>query len=1078
MLKNNLDKWFFGFWVNNIRVSFLLIFLILFAWIFSVYSIPKESSPDVKFGIINISVSYPWVNPIDMDNLITQKIETEIKDIEWIKKISSASSVWFTSITVELDTWVDTRILLTDIKDKVDNLTLPSDAKEPNVTEISTNSSLMYEVLLYWDNKEFDSFTLTQKAILLKNKLEWKYGISNIDIWSAWDMRMWSKSSWQDDYQIKVLLDKSKIELLWLSINNISTLIKINNKDTPIWNFSVWELNYDFRFEWELSDINELKNITIRDNWITQVKLSDIADFSFEYPSKEIRKIWGFNKNTLNYISLSFNKSKWLSIFKASKDSKTELEKIINNNSLFEWLKVSYSKDMGVNILEDYEKLSNTAISTVILVFLTIIFFVWLREWIIAIILIPLSFLITFIVLNFLWLSLNFLTNFSLVLTLWIAIDTVIVIIEWASEKMKLWYSRRNSILIAVRDFKSPLISWTLTTLCAFLPLMFLPWVIWKFLSFIPITVFSTLLAALVLSLTLSSALFLVLTKSKKDYHIDLRVEKNLRDSDRELLEIDRLNKISRNREVYTFREKLLEKLSIFYEKSLALILSSSVFKYIFVFAPIWLLILSFIFLSPKIWFVLFPSSDNWVLNISVDWKTWLNEEYMSKYLTYIDQSLSKVEEVKVYYTTVSKNNIGVYIDLLDKKYRSENWLKNIFEVEELINEKLSILKSQWLDVSVSAQKWWPPTWSAIWIKLVSDSASKFDTLKKVSDDFEDYLKSLKWTKNVISTSSDSPWQFVFTFNNDKLSNIWLNQNDIISELYFYTNWIKSWSIKSEYEDNEIVVLLKDFQDSLTPENIENLIINTKVWNIRVWDFVKYEFKKSVDLITREKWNIVISVWSEVEKWFLPTDIQPLLDKFALQYNFPDWIYFVKSWESQENMDLIISTFISLFISIFLIFSILVLQFNSFKQPIIILYSIVLALLWVNVWLYLTWNPYSMPFGIWFVALTWVVVNDAIILIDKMNRSLINIEKNNDLNINYLEMIIISWKTRLQPIIVTTLTTIFWVLPLAMQDEFWAWLWYTIIFWLMVWSFMTLYVIPILYYWFVIRKKVNKKLKV
>ncbi|MDP2091205.1 MAG: efflux RND transporter permease subunit [Candidatus Gracilibacteria bacterium] len=1078
MLKNNLDKGFFGFWVNNIRVSFLLIFLILFAGIFSVYSIPKESSPDVKFGIINISVSYPGVNPIDMDNLITQKIETEIKDIEGIKKISSASSVGFTSITVELDTGVDTRILLTDIKDKVDNLTLPSDAKEPNVTEISTNSSLMYEVLLYGDNKEFDSFTLTQKAILLKNKLEGKYGISNIDIGSAGDMRMGSKSSGQDDYQIKVLLDKSKIELLGLSINNISTLIKINNKDTPIGNFSVGELNYDFRFEGELSDINELKNITIRDNGITQVKLSDIADFSFEYPSKEIRKIGGFNKNTLNYISLSFNKSKGLSIFKASKDSKTELEKIINNNSLFEGLKVSYSKDMGVNILEDYEKLSNTAISTVILVFLTIIFFVGLREGIIAIILIPLSFLITFIVLNFLGLSLNFLTNFSLVLTLGIAIDTVIVIIEGASEKMKLGYSRRNSILIAVRDFKSPLISGTLTTLCAFLPLMFLPGVIGKFLSFIPITVFSTLLAALVLSLTLSSALFLVLTKSKKDYHIDLRVEKNLRDSDRELLEIDRLNKISRNREVYTFREKLLEKLSIFYEKSLALILSSSVFKYIFVFAPIGLLILSFIFLSPKIGFVLFPSSDNGVLNISVDGKTGLNEEYMSKYLTYIDQSLSKVEEVKVYYTTVSKNNIGVYIDLLDKKYRSENGLKNIFEVEELINEKLSILKSQGLDVSVSAQKGGPPTGSAIGIKLVSDSASKFDTLKKVSDDFEDYLKSLKGTKNVISTSSDSPGQFVFTFNNDKLSNIGLNQNDIISELYFYTNGIKSGSIKSEYEDNEIVVLLKDFQDSLTPENIENLIINTKVGNIRVGDFVKYEFKKSVDLITREKGNIVISVGSEVEKGFLPTDIQPLLDKFALQYNFPDGIYFVKSGESQENMDLIISTFISLFISIFLIFSILVLQFNSFKQPIIILYSIVLALLGVNVGLYLTGNPYSMPFGIGFVALTGVVVNDAIILIDKMNRSLINIEKNNDLNINYLEMIIISGKTRLQPIIVTTLTTIFGVLPLAMQDEFWAGLGYTIIFGLMVGSFMTLYVIPILYYGFVIRKKVNKKLKV
>lgn len=1074
MLNNDLNKWFFWFWVNNIRTSFLLIFLIIIAWIFSLYSIPKESSPDVKFWIINISVAYPGVNPIDMDNLITEKIEMEIEDIEWIKKITSSSSVWITNISVELDTDANTREILTDIKDKVDNLKLPEDSTDPNISEISTNSSLIYEALIYWDSELFDDFTLNNKAVLIKNKLEWKYGIS--DIWIGWvsDIKMWS-SAWNAwDYKIKVLLDKSKIELLWLSINNIASQIRANNKDTPIWNFKVWDLTYDFRFDWELANINELWNIILNDNWVSQIKLSDIAEFEVEYPWKSIKKLWWFNKNTSNFISLTFNKWVWANIFDASKNSKKALEDLLKSNTEFNGLNVIYSKDMWDTIEEDYANLANTALSTIILVFFTIIFFVWFREWLIATLLIPISFLVTFIVLDTLWLSLNFLTNFSLVLTLWIAIDTVIVIIEWASEKMKLWFSRKNAILIAVRDFKSPLISGTMTTLVAFLPLMFLPGLVWKFLSFIPITVFSTLLAALVLALTLGSALFLTFMKSKKTYHKDEKIEKNMRPSDKLLLDIDRKNKEVRDTETFSKREKLLEGLWVVYEKMLWVTLNSLFLKLSFIIWPIILLIFTLVFLSPKIWFVLFPSTDEWVLNIEITWKSGLDEDYMSKYLSYIDNSLGKIEEMKVYYTTISNNKISVYVDLLDKVYRTENGLRTVYQVEDVINDDLFVLKTLWLDVSIWVMKWWPPTWLAVWIKLSSDSANKFDALKMVSQDFEDFLNKTKWAKNVVSSSSDSPWQFVFKFDKDKLSNVWLNQNDILSELYFYTNWIKAWSIKSEYEDNEIIVSFKEFENTLTPQDIENIIINTKVWKVRVGDFVSFEFKKSVNAITREDGNIIISVWSEVDTWYLPTEIQPLLDEFASKYTFPVWISYIKSGESQENMDLIVSTIKSLFISIFLIFSILVLQFNSFKQPMIVLYSIVLALLWVNIWLYVTWNPYSMPFGIWFIALTWVVVNDAIILIDKMNKSIKYKEEHNDRNIDYKELIIMSGKTRLQPIIVTTLTTVFWVLPLALQDEFWAWLGFTIIFWLFVWSMMTLFVVPILYYGFVVRKKVKK----
>jgi multidrug efflux pump subunit AcrB len=1067
---------FFAFWLKNLRTSFLLIILIIVVWIFSLYQIPKESSPDIKFGIINVTIVYPGVNPEDMDSLITEKVEWELDDLDGIKKISSISGVWMSSVTIELETGVNTRNLLIDIKDKIDNLSLPEDSLEPTINEISSNNTLIYEALIYWDQDKFDDFSLMQKAKRIKDKLEWSNWISSIDIWWIDSLKFWASWWGVSDYEIKVLLYKNKVELLGLSIIEISNIIKSENKDTPIWNYKVGNLSYDFRFEWELNSINELKNIVIKDSGSSQIKLNEIAEFKREYSWDEIKRLGFYNKTGKNYISLIFNKSTWANVFEASKNSKKALKILLKDNDEFEWLSVEYSKDMSEQIVEDYWNLWNTALTTIILVFITILFFVGFREWLIATLLIPLAFMITFIVLDTIWLSMNFLTNFSLVLTLWIAIDTVIVIIEWASEKMRLWYSRESSIMLAVRDFKSPLISWTSTTLVAFLPLMFLPGVMWKFLSYIPITVFVTLVASLFLSLTLASALFVKLMKSKKDYHKENDLEKNMVFEDTELLRLDRLNKIEKKGEKLSLRERFLIFLWKYYEEKMKNIFSSTLYKILFTILPFILLILSFLFISPKIGFTIFPQTDEWVINISITWETGSKEDSMKKYISDIDNILSVTPEIKVYYIKVSWNQISVYVDLIDKNIRNKKDLLSSINLGKVLEEKLSYLKSEGLGLTVAALKWWPPWGSAVWIKLSVNTSKNFDLLKSVSEDFEKHLSWIEWAKNIFTSSSDAPWQFIFEFNKEKLSNIWLRQNDILNELYFYTNWIKSGSIKSWLEDNDVIVSFKEFENNLNPEDISNLIITTKAWKIRVWDFAAFEFKKSVNNISREDSNIIIEVGSEVKDWLLPTDIQPKLDEFAKNYDYPDWIKYINWWEWEENKDLIVSTIKSLFIAIFLIFSILVFQFNSFRQPAIVLYSIILALLWVNVWLYLTWNPYSMPFMIGFIALTWIVVNDAIILIDRINKGIINAELSSD-KINYIEQIIIAWKTRLQPIIVTTLTTIFWILPLALQDEFWAWLGFTIIFWLFVWSFMTLVVIPILYYYLVLSKKVKNQKK-
>ena len=1077
--KNNMQKLkrnFFTFWIENYKVSFLLLFLLTIVWLLAVIQIPKESSPDIKFGIIAITTRYEWVNPVDIDSLITDKIEGEIEDIEGISKISSNSSVGSSSVTVELENGVETRDVLTDIKDRIDTLSLPQEADDSIVIEISTQNELLFEALIYGKKEDFSNFALNQKARQIQSDLDGKSGIASIKLWGQGADSFWGGSG-ESEYEIQVLISKDKLELLGLSLPNIANILRSQNKNTPLWNFNIGELNYDFRVDGEFRSIAELENTIIRGDGSSSVRLKDIATIEKTYPDESVKSLWFYEISGYNYVTLSFNKSAGDNIFSVSKLAKESIQEYLETTPWFEDLSVKYTQDLGEAIIEDYKNLWTTAIQTLILVFITIFVFVWFRESMIASILLPLAFFITFIVLNALGYSLNFLTNFSLVLTLGIAIDTIIVIIEWASERQKLWYSAKHAVILAVRDLKSPLISGTMTTLVAFLPMIFLPGILWKFLSYIPITVFITLLWALVLSLTLASALFFKLAKKRKTYISDERYEQTFSQDEAEFLARDREGKILEKEDSFSLRERFLDYLGGHYYTILYNFLKSRRSRLLAIFVPFLLLVLSFVFLSPRIGFTLFPASDEGVIQIAIQGQNGARKETMTQYISTIDEVVSSYEELKVYYVTLSGNNIDVYIELRDAKTRQSEDLLTVFDVEQGILSWLSPLRSDGLLVEVAAVENGPPSGSPVGIKLEVGNSKDIALLKDVAEDFKVFLQNTPGTKNASISSWDNPGQFVFTLDRAKMSFNGISPDDILSPLRILINGIWAGSISSTYEDNDIKLIVWEFEESLTPEDIGNIILPTQSGNIRIGDYVSFAFEPSLSTISRADGKISISAESGLQEWVLPSEIQPLLITFAQEYNYPEGISYSAGGENEENAELIQSTLQSFLIAIFLIFLVLVLQFNSYSQPAIILYSVVLALLGVNIGLFVTGNPYSMTFAIGFIALTWVVVNDAIILVDRINRNLNRLVRNSkgkELELDdYVQSLVAAGRSRLQPIIVTTLTTVFGIFPLALQDAFWAGLWYTMIFWLMAGSLMTLFVIPALYYSIYLRKKMK-----
>ncbi len=1053
-------------------------FLLIVIGIISLLQIPKESSPDIKFGIISITTVYSGVNPEDIDSLITEKIEQEIEDIEGMRSITSTSSIWVSSVVVELENGVNTRDTMTDIKDRIDTISFPTEAEDTNVREISTRNELLFEALIY-STDSISHFDLMQQGREIQSQLEGTHDIASIDIGGSGGAGSIDQSSSDSDgYEIQVLLSKEKLELLDISVPKVVSVLQAYNKNTPLGNYTIWDLDYDFRFEWEMQSIVDLENTIVTQEGASIVRLKDIADISLTYDTTATSFLGFYEASGYPYIILSFNKKPWDNVFWVSRAAKNSLEDILLHTPWFENIDVKYSQDMSELIIEDYKTLWKTAIQTLILVFLTIFVFVGIRESMIASILLPVSFFITFTVLNMLGLSLNFLTNFSLVLTLGIAIDTIIVIIEWSAERQKLGYSRKNAPIMAVRDLRSPLTSGTMTTLVAFLPMMFLPWIMGRFLSYIPITVFTTLLGALILSLTIAAPLFFKLAKKRSRYIQAPEYESSLSPEEKDFLISERKGKTPETHQTISFRERMLEKLNTSYSNVLESFLDSKKSRFLSIFVPFILLILSFVFISPKLGFSLFPASDEGIITISITGPTGARSDYLDPYIPMVEQVVSSYHEVRLYYVSANHNVMNVYIELSEATSRERLWLKTVFEVEDNIIEQLTPLSSKWLLVEVKTLENGPPTGSPVGVKLHANSSQKIGELAVIAEDFKAFLQGVSGTKNVTTTSNENPWQFVFHFDENTLSFAWLTPDDILWPLRSSLAGSTAWSISSTYEDNDIVVSIEDFETNVSPQDIEDMIIPTSIWDVRVGNYASYTFEPGLSSITRDDTQVTIGVNSDVENGFLPSDIQPQLLTYAETYQFPEGITYSSGGENDENAELIQATLQSFFIALFLIFTILVFQFNSYSQPLIILYSVVLALLWVNIGLFLTGNPYSMTFGIGFIALTGVVVNDAIILVDRINRNIDRMVRNawekEIVQQDYERAIVLAGKARLQPIIVTTLTTVFWVLPLALQDAFWAGLGFTIIFGLFAGSTMTLFVIPALYYSLYLRKKMKQ----
>lgn len=289
------------------------------------------------------------------------------------------------------------------------------------------------------------------------------------------------------------------------------------------------------------------------------------------------------------------------------------------------------------------------------------------------------------------------------------------------------------------------------------------------------------------------------------------------------------------------------------------------------------------------------------------------------------------------------------------------------------------------------------------------------------------------------------------------ITTVGISPSIVIGEMLFMMNGVGVGTIAHDGEDLDVTLKYAQFINVIKPDDILAHTFSVGPKTYRMGDLLELVFKNSVASVKREAGLITVSIGADFETGINATEVQSEFTAFAKNYDFPPGINYKTGGENADNSDLIMAVLTAFFIAILAIFALLTLLFNSFTQPVIVLYSVVMSLPYVMIGLLLTSNQFSLPFGIGFIAFTGIAVNHGIILIDAIN---INLRK----GMQSFTALIEAGSSRLEPMLLTTLTTALGILPIALRDKFWSGLGFTIIFGLIACTFITLFVVKGLYY--------------
>jgi len=1009
-----------GFFLRNWRFTYLLIAISFLAGMVSVFTIPKESAPDIDIPVAFVSIALPGASAIDVEEFIVQPLEDQILGMEDVEEVNGGAERGVGSVTVQFDINADKQTVINNLKDRVDlaKRNLPDDATDPIVQSINFSDVPILTVAL---SGPFPVSELRYMAQNLSDDLKRVAGVSEVKVLGG------------EDREWQVVINKASLDGYGLSLRQVVDAIQLANTDIPIGTIRVAQENFTLRFDGGLSSVEDIANVPITARGTTPIFVRDVASIVDGYvQASSLARLSVNGKETEPSVSLEVHKVSGGNIIKTVDLVWEEINKAktdLPQEVVFETIQNSAKQ-----INDDLNNLLINGGETVIIVMLLLLIFLGWREALLAGISIPLTFLITFAVLKPLGYTLNFLSLFSLILSLGIIVDGAIVMMEGIHNEQKAGLSGYEATKRTIEQFAAPLIAGVMTTILAFLPMMLTSGIIGKFIESIPVTVSIVLLASLVVALALLPAMASRILKTK--------------DTSKPLSKAD------------LQRERLISNLANWYRGKLVPMLSSKKKQNRLLGLLGILLVFSLALPATGLLEVsMFTNSNQPTFSIDI-------EEPFGTPLDVTDDSLRSIEEVLLNDSRLSSFLVRVGSGSGDEhtanitvKIKEDAKISSLTLVDEF-SAKLPALTDA--KVSVTQAEEGPGSAAPVEVRIIG---AEFEPMQELSDKVQLSLEKISGTKDIETNLTETNGEFVLTVDRVKARLFGVSALEVASTLRGAIYGSKAVTIRANGDDVNVMVKydLDPFNPtdpakpaSLTASSIESLTIASPAGEIPLSSLATMSYSGGLARVEHLDGDRIIRVTSNVTSETSAANVFKALQKEVDTWEIPTGYSIEMGGQNEDIQKSFTDMLMAMALGVFLIAALLVWQFTSYRQPLFILATIPLALIGVLPGLTLVRVPLSFPALVGVVALTGIVVNNAIILIDRMNQ---NRRDGSDISQAVQE----AAESRLQPILLTTVTTVAGLLPLAISSPTWGPLGYSIVFGLMMSTILTLLVVPILY---------------
>ncbi len=1045
------------FFVRKSKLTYLVIVFLLIFGISTIKTLPKELNPEVEIPIALVITAYPGASPSDVEDQITDKIESQIGDLEGTKKITSTSSLGISSIVVEFEAGEDLNTSLRKLKDKVDEVTdLPEDATTPSVKEININDQPIMTAAI--SGADYDLTELKTFAENLKDNIKGVPFVSEVVVVGGVEK------------QIRIDMDSQKLSSYGFSLSQVIGIISANNLDFPIGEIALESSNYSVRLEGQLKNVQEISTLQIGEKLGAPIYLEDVAKVTdtFEKVNSKSR-ISTNGGESLDAVSIQIYKRTGGDIIKVASEAREKIESARG---------VDYPEDAQVTITLDYSEminesidtLSSNGIQTVLLILVLLFFFLGFKEALIAGLSVPFSFFVAFITMSIFGESLNFISLFSLVLALGLLVDSAVVIVEGMYEKVSVFgLSGFQSAVLTIKEYAAPLLSGMLTTIGAFVPLLFVIGIFGQFIKTIPVVVISTLTAALFVSLTIIPAVgAAVMNPIKNGEEKKGRLGKLLARINSELFQkiCQRISFICKSKpRKRRMATRAFEKISDKYCAFIPKIISTKKQR-TRVIAGVWILLIvsfvlpitgvlkmqSFVPADAEFFFVNLKMPNGTVLEKTDEVVRKIEniirkEPQADNFVTSVGVGLGSSSEISGGNNSSSSNVAFLQVNLTKKDQRDEK----SFEISSRLRKDLEREITEG-EVLIEEQESGPPTGAVVEARV---EGTDLLVLSEIALSLKEELEKIPTVIDAKTSISQTSGEFVFIPNKKIMAENGLSTAQLGMEIRSGVNRNTDENIKKEGE--EILINIGLEEDNL--KSIEGLkdisVITPKGKKMFISELGRIEFQPSLASIEHYDKQRIISVTAGTDGGN-PTEITNIFKEKISRMDIPAGYRVNFGGESQELQEVFMDMFTKMIIGIILILFILIIQFNSYRQVLIILLTIPLAMIGVIWGMTLARLTVDIPSFIGIVSLAGIVVNNAIILIDEINRELSKGKY-------VIDAVINAGRVRLRPVFLTTVTTVFGLLPLSITQPDWRNMGFTIIFGLTFSMFLTLVIVPTLY---------------